>query len=328
MNIKKKIEENILIVLAGCCITVGGIVYAITNYFNVEKHSIENLRYELKIQDLESKFASIKRNLPNNDYFDIRKLILNSEEATQIVLNSKYCQEDRFYAINKTSFWEYSKTDKYELIHSIYGEDYNNPIDVMLNDLRKSYPIHLWKNEKSYYTESSKGKVKLFPFIELQKVSYNSVQKLIGNSIEISDSLLKSKLDFIEHLNFSNSNSEEVINNLSKWLFNDIAWNLFFCELAGEFFQSTFFPDIKYKLISLQSVGNIQYSQALREYVNLDQRQPLTKKLYNREELIIICTIKYIYIIKISIPSLSPIPSTEDYAQVLLWLSNFKVIID
>ncbi len=74
MGIRETIENHILVVLVSTVMGVGVVVFGVANYFSKQKISQIETSYSIKQQDMESKLASIKRDLPDSKHFDIRGL--------------------------------------------------------------------------------------------------------------------------------------------------------------------------------------------------------------------------------------------------------------
>ncbi|MCK9208908.1 MAG: hypothetical protein M0P66_17490, partial [Salinivirgaceae bacterium] len=87
MDLKKKIENNPIIIIISACVATSVITFGIVQYFNSQKIDFLTNSYENKINVFESTLSSIERDVPGQEYFDIRNLLVWGEKNKTIPNN-------------------------------------------------------------------------------------------------------------------------------------------------------------------------------------------------------------------------------------------------
>ncbi len=322
MGIRETIENHIIVVLVSTVMGVGVVIFGVVNYFSKQKISQIETSYSIKQQDMESKLASIKRDLPDSKHFDIRGLFQTDDLQFPIAGNMHYFEEDKFYDLNSSDYWSYSKTNEIKLKQMIYGID--NDLDSEHKALAERYPFHLWRANDSIVMTKDGVKNTLFPYIFVQRLSYNVFAELLLGDLSLSYEV--EDTDFDNESLVDIKNVDEFLENIAKAFANDAAGIFFFFKQFRDFHYYFNQPKVSSKLIKLQKLGNVIYSQASTEYMDVEVNNQSTS-VFVRDETIIVAA-KNIFLVTIVLPSLEPTPRDPAYAHVNEWLAGVKFIVD
>jgi hypothetical protein len=330
MGIRDTIENHILVVLVSTVMGVGVVIFGVVNYFSKQKilqietsYSIKQQDMDsIKQQDMESKLASIKRDLPDSKHFDIRRLFQTDDLQSPIAGNMHYFEEDKFYDLNSSDYWSYSKTNEIKLKQMIYGIDID--LDSKHKALAERYPFHLWRADDSIVMTKDGVKNTLFPYIFVQRLSYNVFAELLLGDLSLSCEV--EDTDFDNESLVDSKNVDEFLENIAKAFVNDAAGIFFFFKQLRDFHYYFRQPKVSSKLIKLQKLGNVIYSQASTEYMDVEVNNQSTS-VFVRDETIIVAA-KNIFLVTIVLPSLEPTPRAPAYAHVNEWLAGVKFIVD
>ena len=181
MDLKKKIENNPIIIIISACVTTAIITFGIVQYFNSQKIDFLTMSYENNINKFESILSSIERDVPGQEYLDIRNLLMWGERNKTIPNNLEYFSNDNFYAIQNDDYWNYFKMSEFEFVAMLYQEN----IDSLFTDSAqqvslKNGLIHIWSSEK---INTEDNNIQNIPFITLQKIDFSHFGNMIGQSI-------------------------------------------------------------------------------------------------------------------------------------------------
>lgn len=314
MGIKETIENNIIIVLVTTVVAVVGATFAVVNYFHTQE-----------LEEVESRWASIERDLPGIEHYDIRGLISTDDRPIDSELI--YFEDDNFYSFKSDQYWKYSKTTELALLDLITGNE-NEPNPLIESQLTR-IPIHLWKGGGSIQMTSEGETFNWFPRITLQKVSYDEIRGLFGVGISFAEWINDDDedYDFDEEDLALDSSAEEFLAAADKAFYSDAA-GVFFLLQNTLTLQSILSSENQvYRIKKIQKIGPILYSQYSTEYSNVEVNGE-DATVYIRQELMVISENENLYLINIILPSLEPIVRAKEYANVNNWLTSVKLVID
>ena len=337
MNLKEILERNIVYVVAGASVAVGSVVFATTQYFQSERIELLDLTHSQAITRLEndhardigqlrSRLASIERGVSDQTYYDIRQLTYGPGLEVEIPSESKYFDDDKFYALPDIKNWQYQKITEYDFTKLITDLDIPKPFA----DESRLVTLHLWKSTDHYRLELDDQNLNLFPFIFLQKMSYERMQEIMNVGAAYArweDE--EDDFEFDEEDLSAPDEVDELVENLSSLMRDDVTGIFFlFQNLIQVQDAISNASNRRYRLVKVQKVGNILYSQSLTEFQNVRVNGEMTNSIYLRSEIILVSTSKHIYFIKISVPSLEPLPRGDTYARINEWLLNLRLDVN
>jgi hypothetical protein len=319
MDLKKKIENNPIIIIISACVTTAIITFGIVQYFNSQKIDFLTMSYENNINKFESILSSIERDVPGQEYLDIRNLLMWGERNKTIPNNLEYFSNDNFYAIQNDDYWNYFKMSEFEFVAMLYQEN----IDSLFTDSAqqvslKNGLIHIWSSEK---INTEDNNIQNIPFITLQKIDFSHFGNMIGQSI---NSEYTRKMYDLEDSCITEFNFEEFTDLLDKYMKTDAPYFIFMAQnnMLMDLFGSQ--ENISIKANKIQKVGNVLYSQHQIKIEELNQ-QGLLCSHYIHRETIIVSNFDCLYMISISIPSEEPIIRDAVNSHVNDWISNLKI---
>tara|TARA_R110002051_G_scaffold324919_2_gene424587 strand:+ start:1132 stop:2016 length:885 start_codon:yes stop_codon:yes gene_type:complete len=231
-----------------------------------EKHSVE-------ITELNTKISSIKRNIGNNDYFDVKELFISKNEKS--LPNSSYIMNGNFYVDTTSSKWTYKQISPVKLISK---ELEINPIELQLFR-KKSFTLDsIFKNpefknyKRKYKIHNFKYKDSLKIEIEGKSKNLNSsinvvvIKKELAKSIfEIIDKNIKKEKILISVLDIDTLIVNQVIKTAEKQ-FNKNSSSLIFNFILNEMVYGSLMEGNILELESVQKESEVFYAKYSREF--------------------------------------------------------------
>ena len=326
MNLKETIENNIIIVLVTVSVAVAGTTFSVVNYHNNQK--LLNLEHSLNIKckKLESKIASIERDVPGIKHFDIRGMFLPQSETSAIDPALSYFKDDRFYASKTDEYWKYSHTNEIELMELILGKKLDSGPFKILAQKAKKFPIHLWKTDETITMIRDGEKTNWFPHIFLQRISNDKIGEIIGVGTSFAEWIGEDDdFDFNDEDLNQTEDVEKFLEAMNKAFYTDAAGMFFLFQNLISFQSSIISPNETYRIKKIQKLGNILYSQYVTEYSDVEVSGNNTT-VYLQQELMIVSERDDFYLIKITLPSTEPNARIPAYAHINSWLSDIKFV--
>lgn len=331
-SIKEQIESNVFVVLIGIIITTVSFTTGVNQYFNSQKTELlqgkadqaqENYKVEVaqledkhksEIEKIESQLASIRRRMGGEEYLDVRSFVFSPSQADEIPADSKFFQEDNFYASTDETHLTYSKTSEEELIKNITGQSLGN-----LSEIGTLIPLHLWRGKDTIPIEGNDLFKSVFPYVSIQKISYEQYSEIIGLSLSLrqdNNVPLPSEMD-----------AEEFINGMDKIFRGDAVGTFFTLYLQQRLLTPLVVPNTNVELIEVQKVGNVLYAQSLITLKDVIVENTKYSHYYIRQELILVSTSTDFYLISTFIPSEELIPRGEFFTWVNTWFGDLAIVV-
>ncbi len=330
MKLKETLENNIMVVVVAVAVAVAGTTFAVVNYYNAQKVASIEQSFNFKLAKLESKLASIDRDLPGIEHFDIRGLFLAENETRGIDPGLFYFKDDRFYASKSDPYWKYSKTTELALIKLVTGIDFDDPMLGMLGQAAVKFPIHLWRADESIVMVDKGEKLNLFPHIIVQKVPNSEIGEVLGLGVSFGRWVdEEDDMDFdADDIDLSGDEDvDELLAAMNRAYYNDAAGFFFLMQTLVNFNSAMMAPNQVFKIKKVQKLGNILYCQFVTEFYDVTVREQTTT-VYLHQEIMVISERDSLYFIKITLPSLEPQPRAPIFANVNGWLTNVKLVRD
>jgi hypothetical protein len=325
MALREKIDNNIITVLVVVSIAVAGTTFLVVNYWNEQQlNNLEQFK-NFELAKLESKLASIERDVPGIKYFDVRKILYSANNANTISPTLNYFENDEFYAPKSDEYWSYSKTNEIEFLKQVTGKGiYGGLFDVYLS----KYPVHLWEANETFEMINQEKIFNLFPYIFLQKLSYHDLRKILRVWVSY-DRWRMERHDYVfneEDLKQSTDTDENLM-NITQAIHDDPVGFLFSSLSSLGFQSSVKSSNETYTIKKVQKKENVLYSQSTTKYAGVKVSGEITT-VYVQQEIMIISDKKGIYLIKIYLPSKEPVVRNFVYANVNNWLTSVKLLMN
>lgn len=324
MSLKSRLENHIVLVVIAACVSTGGVVFGVSQYFH--NRAIENAEqvYQIKHETLQTKLASIERGVSGDSYLDIRSLVRNSDDDSIISKAQCYFPIDRFYAMRQMDSWEYEQMPEDSYSRLLLGLKPKNFFVSSLSPRESDASLHLWRTGDNFHVQTEKISNHLFPHIYLQKLSFKQLDAF--SKAGAVDALAEMKRDSEAPLN--EDAVDQQLSRLSNVIRDDFTGIFFYYHLAQIFEQSMANADIRSKLIKNQKLGNVLYAQFFTEFDNPRVNNRQVPTFYVRNEIILISTTTDVYLIKIVVPSFEPAPRSGVTSDVNQWLASLKIAVE
>ncbi len=328
MTIKEKIENNIVVVLMATSVAVGGVTFGVAKYYSDQRLSNVEHALNIKMKELESKLASIERDVPGIKHFDIRGLFVSDASSQPIDSGLSYFPEDKFYSIKSDEYWSYSKTTEIELLKQIADIDTGGGLLAILEEKSKNFPIHLWRSNDSFVMDNQGDKLTLFPHILLQRIPYSGVNELMGAGASFARwTEEEGDYEFDAEDMESTDDVDEFLKKANEVFYQDAAGTMFLFHNFLNFQSALASKNEAFKIKKLQKIGNVLYSQSMTEYSEV-KINGISGSAFFQQELIIIATRDHLYSIKISLPSTEPSARVPVFANVNNWITSIKLVMN
>lgn len=317
----KKINDSGIIILVILIATLVSIANSITSFLMNNNHSKE-------IMNLES---SIERLTPNSDksgnidlsYFFVCR---NKIEPNIISKESIYEPNSHFYHSN-SEYWNYKIMNPIEFIHFI-NQTRTSKDEFGIDDLKS----HVWYSNLKFelnnpeYTNLIEKEDERYIISNSENATmfgYNKLPKELKQYIKLTTynnklSFLKTResknLDVIDSISFRDIGFKANISSFIDFIFDDLYSNYPYSISHTEISQMNLSE--KWFFMSAVSVfGNksIQYN--------------VKKTVYVFNEWYIFHSEEFTYLLEIQTPSFEPTRRGDQFKELNLWLSNFKVIV-
>ena len=228
MSIKETLENNLIVVMASVSIASGGLVFGVAQYFHNQEKDRLSVQAETREAELRQKLASIRRELPGAEHYDIRDLMISPESAVGPGGASEFFQGFHFYAVRYDNFWKYSLTSEFGLMKMILDEEFVEEFAGMnpkFRDLLEAQPIHLWRSAESLAIRTKDGTdMKLFSHIAVQHLPYESLDAALGTGAYFGKWLdEEGDLTFDAEDLSEDEDVEDLIKKLSGAAYDDVA---------------------------------------------------------------------------------------------------------
>jgi hypothetical protein len=321
MNFKEKVENHPYIYIITAMIAAVTVAASVQQYFYSQQKEIAKAECQKQIDEANNRLASIKRGMPNNEYFDIRRLQYTTGTNNTPPATSKFIAGE-FYATSRSS-WEYSETTEGALIQDITGVDITS-LSPMLKQAAGLSPVYLWKaHAHSGIVEKHEVLKHLFPYVSLQKMSFDQLHTVLG--------LVKKEADEEDKIGKESaepapSQAGDIMANLERYIRNDTVGSFFTMQLYLEMIAGVSnFEDST--LLNVQKVGNVLYSQSLLTIHDIQVDGKNYGRYYVTQELILIAASDKVIVLRTFIPSDDPSPRGTVFSDVTSWLDDFRVLI-
>ncbi len=345
MGIKEKLESHILMVVVGVAVAVGGCVFAVTQYFHGEHLREVKAKYDLQHSTMQSRLASIERDLPDQKFYDVQKLRHRRDTPPEISKDAHYISEDKFYALLGGDYWDYEKTTGLKLLETVMDENMAQLFKQLgaLGPLGKllGSPVHMWKAKKGSKDDyhysikysvdmplgSTSVSMSVFPHIAVQRWD-----RVIEDAVQTGASLAQLEAGQDPGLAQGDPEREkdtrEIFDRLRRRFYDDMAGTFFLLQAVGDLQRTLMLPNQVFRLRKIQMLENVLYRRSVTELRDVTVNGEAGKTLYLWQETILISTSARdrSYLISLTIPSLGPNPPKVPYGHANIWLANFRVV--
>lgn len=325
MSLKSRIENHIVLVVISACVTTGGTVFAISQYFNNQSLARAEESAEIEHSQLETRLASIERGLAKDSYLDIRQLLRTASDDTIISRDQGYFPIDRFYALREIKGWQYQHISEAQYEMSLSARKSNINFVSTETKVLQAHKLHLWRGNKTFHVQSNGLDQQWYPHILVQRLSlddFDAISKVAGHEAKEQINSEQQRIVLDE------KQVNQQLKQLSKVVRDDIIGTLFYFQINQTFLESIGNADIKSKLIKSQKLGNVLYAQFMTEISNTKVNKIPVSRFYLRYELILISTQQDIYLVKILVPSFEPAPRDKMASDINSWLSALKIAVN
>ncbi|MBI1787360.1 MAG: hypothetical protein HYR60_07395 [Acidobacteria bacterium] len=322
-NLKKTIEQNAFIVLIGCVVASVGIAAGVQQFFYKQQADLEKAKCEARLDDLNSKLASIKRGISGGEYLDLRKVMYSAGETPGVSQKARFFSEDQFYAESSNPDLEYSTTTELELLTLLTGIQ-SAQLPQQVKQLNNLVPLHLWKARTVQNIKGSDIFTSVFPYITVEKIPMSKLKTILGLGASMAAD--EGENEKAPKISLSEEDSAEAFAAKLEQVFRgDIVGAFFTTKLMAQMQMGLSSSKTAFNLIETQKVGNALYSQTvitLKDAVIGGKSYPL---YYLRQELVLVSTPENLYAIQTFIPGEDPEPRGRSFSLINQWLSDFRI---
>lgn len=348
MDLKKAVEKHPLTYVLSCIVAAVIVTAGVMGYFAEQHTRLLNTKHQSEVDELNSKLASIRRGIPGDEFFDVRKLIYSPNSESNMPPKSSVYFPEGFYATTSHGVWSYRQTTEWALICDIGG---CSPKDVPkhIQEAGTLGKVHLWKTGNELSIEGHDLFKKSYPFICVEKLTFDILRLAVESGAkqekEDEEEELSEAMKKLARLGVKpealNAIEKEAVNAIEKeekegepnakrveGLYRDDIIGAFFSkQLRGLVTTPVDFPNTSVSLVTLQKVGNVLYTQVSVRLKDVKVGGRPLSEFYITRELIIISTPDGAYIIQTFVPSEDPSRRAQTFAAVTTWLNDFRIVI-
>ena len=338
MDLKKAVEKHPLTYILSCIVAAVIVTAGVMGYFAEQHTKLLNTKHQFEVDELNSKLASIRRGIPGDEFFDVRKLIYSPNSESNMPPKSSVYFPEGFYATTSHGVWSYRQTTELALVCDIAG---CSPKDVPkhIQEAATLGKVHLWKTGNELSIEGHGLFKKSYPFIGVEKLTFDILRLAVESGAkqeeeELSEAMKKLALLGVkpEALNAIEKEEKEgepdaKVKRAEGLYRDDIIGAFFSTHLKGLVTTPIDFPNTAVSLVTLQKVGNVLYAQVLVRLKDVKVGGRPLSEFYITRELIIISTPDGAYLIDTFVPSEDPSRRAQTFGAVTTWLNDFRIVI-
>ena len=342
MDIRKSVEKHPLSYIVGCMVAAATLAASVTLYFGAEQTKLLRAKHQSEVDELNSKLASIRRGIPGNEFFDVRRLLYSPNSKTNMPPTSSVYFPDGFYAPKSQDVWTYKDTNELEMNSDLMGIS-PSEIPQPYKRLVESFKVHMWKAHDESPIENDGQFTKMYTFISLEKMTFADLQTvtktvLMAQKQAEEKTQLKTKNERpLAGTNPRQPNEvgkdsvddhEQLAKRLDEIYRADLV-GTYFAEMLKVQLESSFEKNQKdeLNLVAFQKVGNVLYAQFAVKLNDVRVGGRSFSKYYVTREVMMISTPEGGYLVTINVPSEDPSPRSQKFAAVSAWLSDFRVVV-
>jgi hypothetical protein len=287
-----------------------------------EKDALQT-EYKEKVASIENRLSSIERGVGKEGLLDVRSFLKEENEAFQVPVSARYLPEDEFYASQDDTHWTYSLTTEKDLLQQL--TDVNIPEGTSMHTISTLVPVHLWRAKEALpVSMGSNGFSHIFPYIAVQRISYDKLEELLKMSIGLDASLQSDSAKSADEA--IPTDTPDYLKELSQTFRGDAVGPLFALQLwLG--IQAALSPDVEYELVKAQKVGPVVYAQSLITLKDARVDNKLYPEYYLRTEVFMVSTENGVYFVRTLVPSSERLPRDEYFKWTTSWFSDLVIPI-
>jgi hypothetical protein len=327
MELKKSVEKNPFTYLISCMVAAATLTFSVCGYFAKQEVTLE----KNQIADLNSKLASLHREVPGGEFFDIRNLIYSTNSTKNAPPSSSKFFPEQFYAPTGQGDWEYKETTELALISDLIGA---SPTDLppSLQQAMTLLKLHLWRGKKDIAIEGHDAFKKIYPLITLEKVTSDQMRTLLGIGAAAQEkpkqaAAPEAKQELVKAIEKDNADSQKIVDGLDKAFRNDMIGSFFTSQLQLQLAGAAQSSRTSFTLLEIQKVGNVLYAQFLITLKDVKVEGRQLPEYYLRKEMIMISEPDGGFFLGTTVPSEDPAPRDHFFAAVSKWLDEFRVVL-
>jgi hypothetical protein len=329
-------RKSAIVGFLALCVSIIGTTFGATNVL-FEKFVIHNLkaRHDIEIKSLntnhgieldktKSRFSSIDIGLNENEYIDIRKLIITNPLTTKIS-NDKKRVDEYLYVNFDEKVWRYrNDLSGAELTTYILGE--KNKIALMNKNMSKAFgmdsKIHMWHGDIMKAKENPVID-RIFPYIASGRTRMSDLLVVVDRAIEMAEGITASK-NKKETKSYNASIVETIKEDILRFM-------MFGSYLTDMLFKQEY-PNVKFSTIRLQIINEnsykVLYYKSKMEIPNIEIGDRRYQRYYIIDDVILIATNDYLYEIRMSVPNDEQPFRNQYFALVKEWLFGARFLIN
>jgi hypothetical protein len=308
MDLKKKIENHIGVVLSGIVITSVGLTLGVLQFFQHEKISNLEFSYQRKLDECNNAISSINRGLSDDaqSYFNIKKVFVNPFSKLENASKLIFYNSEEFYALLDSSYWKHEMINTY-----ISAQEYSK-----LDKKDRSKAIESLKKHRSKVHYWSGGKV--------YTIQNSSMFDSLGyRSINISISFEKVNIDTLALIN-AEAQEPWHTEEFKKFYRKQGLMSILLFFIDQQRIITSKFPEVSFNIQDIQTQDRFIYLKAISQFKNVIVNGEKKENFYLKSESFGLLNNDDIYTISIIEPVTDILNSDPEITK---WLSSLKIIV-
>jgi hypothetical protein len=308
MDLKKKIENNIGIVLLGIVIMSGGITFSVSRFFQHEKLTNLELSYQRKLDECNNAITSINRGVSDDarSYFNIKKVFVKSSDKLDDASKLKFYNSEEFYALLDSSYWKHIMINTFVSAQELSKLDKIDRLKAIESLKKHRSRVHYWSGGKTYTIQNS------------------SMFDSLGNkSIITNISIEKVNIDTLALLN-AEANKPGHTEEFKKFYRKQGLMSLLLFFIDQQRIITSKFPEVSFDIQDIQTQDKFIYLKAISQFKNVTINGEKKENFYVKSETFGLLNNDDIYNISIVEPVTDILNSDPEITK---WLSSLKIIV-